>query len=421
MKYEHRVIEEKLRAYRRAFPCVVVVGARQVGKSTLLAHLFGKTARTFVFDPVQDLYGARQNPDLFLRNNPPPLILDEIQYAPELVPAIKRAIDKDRRPGQYLVTGSQQWSVMRRLSESLAGRAAIMELSGFSLGEGAARSLPSWLHDWLIVAEQQTLTQDLEQWSAYRSAELSPAEQIWRGSFPEVRTLDELVVPGWFLGYTATYLQRDVRTILETRDEMQFASFLALCAAMTAQEVNFTQWGRDIGLAHTTSRRWLDVLRGTYQWLELPSLTRNAVKRVSQRPKGHLRDTGLACHLLRISSPQAVSGHPQFGALFESLVVGDCLRQIQAEATVPVAWHWRRHSGAEVDLVLERDGKWFPIEVKATTHPTPKDANGITALQTEAPKQTATGVVIHAGTEILRLTGRCLAVPFDLLPRVGSA
>jgi hypothetical protein len=415
MNYRSRLVEERLRLYRKTFPCVVLVGARQVGKSTLLEHLFAAGAKTFVFDPLQDRFGARADPDLFLRNNPPPLILDEIQYAPELVPAIKRAIDADRRPGQFLLTGSQQWAVMRNLAESLAGRTAVMELPGFALCEAQGAAAATWLGAWLQAAAGRDLAAAAAALTPFRSAGLRPSACIWRGAFPEVQTLPAEAMPGWFLGYVATYLQRDVRLMLASRDETQFAIFLALCAALMAQEVNTAHLGRDIGLAHTTARHWLNVLRGTHQWLEVPAYTRNAVKRVSQRSKGYLWDTGLACHLQHISSPEALPGHPAFGALFETLVVGDCLRQLQREATPPAAWHYRQHSGAEVDLVLERDGRLFPIEIKATANPAPRDAAGVTAFQQAMPAEAAPGLVIHAGRDILRLTDACLAVPFDLL------
>ena len=415
MTYSHRLLETKLRAYRESFPCVVLVGARQVGKTTLLQHLFGASAKTFVFDPVQDQFGARHDPDLFLRNNPPPLILDEIQYAPELVPALKRAVDRDRRPGQFVLTGSQQWQVMRTLAESLAGRAAILELSGFALCEERLQPDGGWMNRWLEVASSADIAAGESGFDGYASVSARPSACIWRGAYPEPQHLPESVVPGWFLGYASTYLQRDVRLLLESRDETRFATFLALCAALTAQEVNAAQLGRDIGLAHTTARRWLDVLRGTYQWLELPAYNRNSLKRISQRPKGHLWDTGLACYLLRLSSPEAVSGHPAFGALFESWVVGDALRQLQRENTVPAAWHYRRHSGAEVDLVLERDGRLYPIEVKATANPTGRDAAGVSAFQEEFGDRTSLGLVIHAGDRILRLGDRCLGIPFDLM------
>ncbi len=417
MIYKTRLLESKLRSYHDAFPCVVLVGARQVGKSTLIQHIFSGKAKSFVFDPVQDNHGARQDPDLFLRNNPPPLILDEIQYAPELVGAIKRSIDRDRRPGQFILTGSQQWGVIRRLAESLAGRAAILELHGFAICELAERSDGGWLHYWLSTAPDARAAQSERAFRGFASAEQRPSVRIWRGAFPEPQTLPEDVVPGWFLGYASTYIQRDVRLMVEARDEARLADFFALCAALTAQEVNASQLGRDIGLAHTTSRRWLDVLRGTHQWFELPAYTRNAVKRVSQRAKGYLWDTGLACHFMRISSPEAVSGHPAFGALFETLVVGDCVRQAQYEKTVPAAWHYRCHSGAEVDLILERDGLLYPIEIKAASNPTPRDAYGIEVFQQEYGKQATTGLLIHAGRDILRIADRCLAIPYDLIRR----
>jgi predicted AAA+ superfamily ATPase len=286
-------------------------------------------------------------------------------------------------------------------------------LPGLALCEWRGQSTGGWLSTWLKNADAMESA-----FTGYRSAGERPSNRIWRGAFPEVQGLSENVLPGWFLGYTSTYLQRDVRLLLESRDESQFATFLSLCAALTAQEVNAAQLGRDIGLAHTTARRWLDVLKGTYQWLELPAYTRNSIKRVSQRAKGHLWDTGLACHLMRISSPEAVPGHPAFGSLFESWVIGDCLRQLQAEATLPAAWHYRRHSGAEVDLVLERDGKLHPIEVKASSNPGPRDARGIVAFQDEYRAQAAPGLVVHAGERILRFSDRCLGIPFDLIREI---
>lgn len=301
MKYVHRSVEKKLKAYTESFPCTLVCGARQVGKSTLLDRFFGNTHRTFVFDPIQDIYGVRQDPDLFLKNNPPPLILDEIQYVPELIPALKRAVDRSRRPGMYLITGSQQWEVMKRLSESLAGRVGILELSGFSLAEQHGNPEPDWLADWLNGAHQNSaeLFEDLR---GLKSRHLSATRQIWRGGFPDVQTMQEEVVPGWMRGYVSTYLQRDVRSLLEARDEMQFAAFLALCASLTAQECNYNHLGRDIGLSPPSAKRWIGILRGTYQWLEVPAFSANHIKRISSRSKGYLADSGLACYLMRISS-----------------------------------------------------------------------------------------------------------------------
>ncbi|MEI7733029.1 MAG: ATP-binding protein [Verrucomicrobiota bacterium] len=412
MQYLPRLVEERLRLYRNTFPCVLIAGARQVGKSTLLQQLFGNEFRTFVFDPVQDLYQVRRDPDLFLRNNPPPLILDEIQYVPELVPAIKRYVDLERRPGQFLITGSQQWHVIQRLSESLAGRVAPLDLSGFCLAE--TRAGHTWFDTWLTMARKPA-ADALPLLRKRRSAGLSATETIWRGSFPEVQTLPEAAVPGWMQGYVATYLQRDVRLILEARDEMQLAAFLSLCATLTAQECNYSKLGKDIGLSSPMAKKWLSVMRQTYQWTELPAFSRNPVKRLSLRPKGYFVDTGLACHLMRISSPQAVQGHPVFGALFETLVMQECLKQAQSLPVTPAWHHYRQHSGAEVDLIAELDGWLFPVEIKASSSVGPGDAIGMDTFRQFAPGRVGLGLVIYAGKEVLQISEQCLAVPFDLM------
>lgn len=414
MQYRNRLIEEKLRAYVSSFACTLVTGARQVGKSTLIQHLLGRLFRTFVFDPVQDLYGVKADPDLFLRNNPPPLVLDEIQYVPELVPALKRYVDEQRRPGMYVITGSQQWHVMKNLSESLAGRVAMLELPAFCAQEIDGRlERPCWLNAWM-EAVPEGLDRGLEALSGRTSMGHSATQRIWRGSFPEVQSLDASTIPGWFQGYVSTYLQRDVRTLLEVRDETQFAAFLALCAALTSQECNYEQLGRDIGLSSVSAKRWVGLLRGTYQWLEEPALAPNHVKRVSSRPKGYLADTGLACYLMRLSSPEAVQGHPAFGALFETMVATECHKQVQSQSLVPVLYHYRQHSGAEVDLILEKDGRFFPIEIKAASAVGPRDARSIHIFQETFGAAAMPGLIIYGGREVLKISEPCAAIPFDL-------
>lgn len=415
MRYKKRLVEEKLKAYVDAFACTLVTGARQVGKSTLIEHMIGKKFRTFVFDAVQDLYGARTDPDLFLRNNPPPLVLDEIQYAPEIVPALKRYIDRHRQPGMYVITGSQQWHVMRNLSESLTGRVAMLELPAFCAQEAAEQvDRTCWLNQWMesVQAGIEAATAALRD---RRSSGDSATQRIWRGGFPEVQTLKRDVVAGWMQGYVSTYLQRDVRALVEVRDETQFAAFLALCAALTAQECNYEQLGRDIGLSAPAAKRWVGILRGTYQWIELPALTANPIKRLSTRPKGYLADTGLASYLMRLSSPEAVQGHPAFGALFETLVVTECYKQIQQQSLVPVLHHYRQHSGAEIDLVIEKDGRFFPVEVKASSSVGPMDARSIRIFRERLGERVQPGLIVYGGHEVLQVTDDCVAVPFDLL------
>jgi hypothetical protein len=249
---------------------------------------------------------------------------------------------------------------------------------------------------------------------AGRSAEISPAQWLWRGMYPELGGVQEAVVPGWMRGYISTYLQRDVRNMLEIRDETLFARFLALCAALTAQEVNHSQLGRDLGISTPTAQNWLAVLRATYQWFELPALSGNTVKHVSQKPKGHVADTGLACSLLRISSPEAVPGHPAFGALFESACVGELRKQAQSLPLPPAVWHYRQHSGAEVDAVFELDGLLTPIEIKAASAVGPRDILSLRKFMELHGARCRTALVLYAGERPLRLDTNILALPFDL-------
>ena len=252
-----------------AFPVVVVTGARQVGKSTLLRRVF-PNLDFVVFDASLDLEQARSEPDLFLRNHPAPLIVDEIQYAPELVASIKRAVDAQHaKPGQFLLTGSQQWQVMQALAESLAGRVAFVELSGLSLSEltqtqpQTASSL--WLHRWMQAQEQGTQqafaddartaqrhTGGLDAYSFYAG---NLQEWLWRGFMPKAQTLDLGLVPDFWQGYHRTYVERDARLAGEVGDWHDFGRFVRLMSALTAQEINHSQLGREIGITPKTAQR----------------------------------------------------------------------------------------------------------------------------------------------------------------------
>lgn len=178
--------------------------------------------------------------------------------------------------------------------------------------------------------------------------------------------------------------------------------------------MNFSQLGRDIGISTPTAQKWLAVLKATYQWIELPALSANPVKNISQKPKGCLADTGLACALLRISSPEALPGHPAFGAVFESGCVAELLKQVQALPLQPAAWHYRQHSGAEVDVVFELDGRLTPVEIKAASAVGPRDLLSLRRFMDLHHKHCRTGLLLYAGDKPLRLAADILALPFDL-------
>lgn len=393
--YKQRALSNKIKQLAENFPAVVISGARQVGKSTLIQHLFS-SYEMVVFDPAKDIGNARQDPDLFLDNHPPPLVLDEIQYAPELVASLKRRIDKNRIPGGYILTGSQQWSVLKTISESLAGRCVFADMEGFSLAE-AAEDIPeeSWLNRWLTSPELFVEKRD-----KIRLPQRTLYEQLWRGWLPEADRLPLELLPDFHAAYFRTYIERDVRLLADVDDWQQFGRFVQFAATMNSQEINHSQLGRELGVTPQTARRWLALLRATFQWYEVPAYSGNALKRISGKAKGYFSDSGLACHLQQISSPKALGGNPQAGALFESAVMAEVRKMAALEPVQPAMYHWRTHGGAEIDILLERDGCFFPIEVKLTTNPSRKDTRGFSAFRETYPHlKTAPGLVITPGDE----------------------
>lgn len=408
--YRQRTLSDRLKKLAGAFPVVVVSGARQVGKTTLLRHVFPEHDYV-VFDPSLDLEDARKEPDLFLKNHPGPVILDEIQYAPEVVAAIKRQVDRDpSRAGQFLLTGSQQWQVLRSLAESLAGRAAFLDLYGFSLQEIAGSS-SGWLVRWLESPETFLA------WSreADRYRESLPS-WLWKGFLPRVFELDEALIPDFWTGYHRTYVERDARLAGDVQDWQEFGRFVRLMSALTAQEINHSQLGREIGMTPQTARRWLRVMEGTYQWFELPAFSGNPTKRVSSRPKGYLSDTGLACFHGHVSSPQSLAGHPLFGPLFETAMVCEMVKQSSCFSTRPAFFHWRSAGGAEVDVVMERDGVLHPFEIKLTSSPGRRQASGIEAFRAAHPHlKVGLGGLICAVEQTRWVAEKTIAIPWNLL------
>jgi hypothetical protein len=409
--YVPRIQTRRLRELARRFPVLVVAGARQVGKSTLLEKLWGRRAQSVVFDPLADVENARRDPDLFLQNRRPPLILDEIQYAPELVSALKRRVDRDRAPGRYFLTGSQQWGVLKRAAESLAGRAVFLDLEGFCLSETARLRRPApWLLAWLKDPEAFLLRR-------HRRLPLRRTlfEQVWRGWLPEAQFLPAAAVPDFHAAYQRTYLERDVRALADVADWQLFGRFVRLLAALSAQEINHSQLGRELGLTPQTSARWLAILKAAFQWHETPAYHGNALKRLSARPKGYAADTGVACHALAVSTPAALGGHPAWGPLFETAVAGEVRKQLSLLAPRPNLYHWRAHGGAEVDLLLERDGRFFPIEIKASTRLSTNDARGLAAFRETYPRlNIAPGLVLAPVETVFPLAKNAWAVPWDL-------
>jgi predicted AAA+ superfamily ATPase len=407
-RYQPRFIEKRLVELWSHFPIVAVLGARQVGKSTLVRHVLDKKIKTVVFDPVQDVGGARHDPDLFLQNNPPPLFLDEIQYAPELPAALKRRVDAYPSVGQYIISGSQNLMVLRGISESLAGRVAILNLPPMGYAElqhqsEAGDTLSQWVRGQNPVASAKTPPPP---WP--------PA--VWRGGYPGLLALPDNLVQTYLDSYVRTYIERDIRTVSAVGDLQHFGRFFGLLAAHTACEVNPSELGRELGIDRKTAKHWLSIAEATYQWVEIAAFTRNPAKRVSGKNKGFMTDTGLICLHQRIPDPDMIPNHPLYGRLIETWVVMEIFKRIQVWPTRPALWHFHAHGGAEVDLILEWGGRLFPIEIKAKTHPARADARGITAFRAAYPAlDIAPGLIVSAVAEPERLAPDLFAIPWWIL------
>jgi hypothetical protein len=411
MKYKKRIYEDRLNRFAKLFKIVLLVGARQVGKSTLLSKLFPKV-KLFVFDPIQDLFNARNKPDFFLQDFTPPLILDEIQYAPELLTSLKRKVDTSEDNGQYFLTGSSQLAILKTVAESLAGRVVIIPIAPMTPQEmyDSCQLDENWFLDY--IKNPNTFFKDR---CVYMENLPTRLEAILKGGMPGTIPLESDALSSYFSSYVQTYIERDVRLIENIENLGQFGQFLGLVAALTSQEINYSQLGREVGITPKTAQRWLQLLKQTYQWHELPPFHMNAIKRLSQKPKGILADTGIACYLQLISTPEALAKSMLGGAMFETYCFNMIKGLCAALPIMPNFYHWRTLAGAEVDFIIEIDGKFYPIEVKSATTISKHDTRGIEAFRETYPHlNIQMGVIVYAGQHCQRITENIVAVPWNM-------
>lgn len=379
MEYKHRLIEKKLLELFDYYPVVAVLGARQVGKSTLVENLFQERVSSVVFDPVVDVGNARQDPDFFLQNSSFPAFFDEIQYAPELLGSLKRLVDREKKNGICILSGSQNLSVLKNIAESLAGRVAIVNLWPMSQSEIVEEGR-DFLQHWISGDEI-----DLNVWEQAGNKAVYPA--IWRGGYPKIMELPDHLIPGYWQSYLQTYIERDIRTVANIGSLQTFGRFVGLLSALSAQEINYNQIGRELGVDRKTAISWTEIAEATYQWISIPAFSRNPLKKISGKRKGFFTDTGFICYLQKISIPEVIGSHPMQGRLFETFVCMEILKKLQKQSLLPNFYHFRSYSGAEVDLVLEKDGILYPIEIKAKSNPSRKDVRGFAAFRECFPEE----------------------------------
>ena len=387
------------------FPAVVITGARQTGKTTLIkefaADIGGVQYVTLDYPILRHL--AQSDPELFLQQYKPPVIIDEIQYAPELLPYIKIKIDENRTNGMYFLTGSQMFRLMKHVSESLAGRAGLMQLFGLSRAEILRTEEVPFLPSIAITPKlEETIT--------------SIFDKIYRGSFPQMIVDEGLMPEAYFGEYVQTYLERDIRELIEIKNERKFLQFLSCVAVRTGQELNLSDIAKDVGIDSKTADSWLSLLVTSGIVVLLQPYSGNTIKRIVKRPKLYMMDTGLACYLGLWNNPRALEVSAVAGNLFETYVVSEIIKtytnsglDIRSRFS-----YYRDNNGKEIDMIIEENGVLYPIEIKKSSNPGTDALKNFSVLGS-LNKEVGKGAVICLSPIALPLDASNMLLPVSVL------
>lgn len=393
-------------------PAVFLAGPRQSGKSTLAQSLCTKPGRRYLsLDDAAVFSAARRDPEGFVAGLPEAVVLDEVQRAPQLLLAVKASIDRDRRPGRYLITGSADVLVVPQVGEALAGRVELLTLWPFSQGE--------------IEGMRETFVDAAfsDRFLPGAPADVSRAElcaRIARGGFPEVQGRDSAGRrDAWFRSYISTLLSRDVRDLAAIDGLSELPHLLRLVAERSGGLLNFAGLSRAVSMPQTTVKRYLTLLEGVFLIRRLAPWLGSRTARLVKSPKVYVVDSGLAAHLID-ADPETLLADPlRLGSLLEGFVVGEIVKQVGWSRTRPSVHYFRTHSGPEVDLVLEdRRGRCVAIEVKAAASLGGGDTKGIEAFAQTAGKRFHRGIVLYTGREVVPFRKNIHALPVSALWRV---
>ncbi|MGA1826580.1 MAG: ATP-binding protein [bacterium] len=396
MVFKERTLAKTIHKAMKTFPAIVVTGPRQSGKTTLLKFLFSHT-HTFVNLEDPDVrIRTKEDPIGFLAQYPPPVIIDEIQYVPELLSYIKTRIDEQRSPGQWILTGSQNFVLLHNITQSLAGRAAILSLLPFSISEAMAQGRDALsIEDWLSgLNERKKIT----------TTNLL-SEMLLRGFYPEISSNKEVDRQLWCGSYITTYLERDIRNLAHIGDLSQFERFLVACAVRTGQILNISDIARDIGISVPTAKRWLSLLETGYQVYLLYPYYRNIGKRIIKSPKLYFNDPAICTYLLGLNTPSVLMNSPHFGGLFETMIIGDFLKRYLSFGQKPSMYYLRSRDGLEIDLVIESGGKIHLFEIKATMTVVPKHTVHLRRIQEALGLEVNTAAVISCSKDNFLIEG----------------
>ena len=363
-----RIISNTIKKATETFPVVLITGPRQVGKTTVFEQ-YREAGRTYVtLDDPQVRVLAQNDPALFLQTYKTPLFIDEIQYAPQLFPYIKMVVDREKQKGMFWLTGSQQFHLMRNVSESLAGRVAILQLQGLSQAEKFHRKNPPFLPD---NEEKTNHTLGINQ--IY--------ELILRGSYPELYANPSVDLDLFYSSYLKTYIEKDIRDLINISDESAFIKFIKVAAACTGQLLNYSNMASDVGVSVPTIKAWLSLLETSGLTFMLYPYANNFINRAVKTPKLYFYDTGLVCYLCGWVSAITLQNGAMNGAILETYVISEILKSYQYNGKSVNAYFYRDKEKKEIDLLIERNGTFFPIEIKRTASPKEGDVKSFNVLK----------------------------------------
>ena len=389
--YISRIAEKKFSAISSFFKVVLLTGPRQVGKTTMLRHLAQSTGRTYAtLDDPAAQHLAKEDPVGFFQNYPPPVLVDEVQYAPELFPVIKLLADRSDHPGQFWLTGSQHYAMLRNVQESLAGRIGIMSLAGMTQGERQQIPL-SDLEFGLDALRQRTQTHGMH------SSAGQVAEHIWRGVMPGAPDSAAADMRSFFFeSYLQSYLMRDIAQLGNVQSLGQFADFMAACAALISQQLNLTNLAQAAGISVPTARKWLDLLVGMGIVYLLRPFAGSTLKRLTKRPKLYFTDTGLAAYLTAWPTPDTLWKGAMSGAFFENYVLMELLANLNASSPAFTLSYYRDGHGKEIDLVLERGRLLHPLEIKQSAAPRRQEVRKFELIERSGLERGSGGIICMA-------------------------
>jgi len=394
-----RTIETVIKKVDSNFKVLLLTGMRQVGKTTVLKNISGAERTYITLDDVLSLNMAKEDAYLFFQANKLPVLIDEIQYAPELFTHIKMLVDASSRFGQVWLTGSQQFLLMKGVSESLAGRLAVLELMGFSIYEQEGKGnlqkafLPSVTPVSLLSRKSLAETYQI----------------IWKGSFPEITLKDNEMWMLFYSSFVKTYIERDVRQLLNVGNELAFFNFLKVVAARTGQELNLTDIANSLDISLNTVKSWLSVLQTSGVIYLLQPFYENITKRIVKRPKLYFTDTGLCSYLTEWNTPETLSSGAMNGAIFETFVITEILKSYKHNCLSPSLYYYRDNNKVEIDLLIVENGVFYPVEIKRTASPN-KDMIKNFAVLEALGKKTGYGSLICMTDKVLPLTHNANAI-----------